>query len=133
MSITPAGTSQVTQDIYLSSPSLSPCQGTGCCQESFWLSVARLGLGIWVPKDHVFSCRALVTEFASSHSLPIFKFGAFKEAVQAFVCAVFLNLGLWPESINPINVQEWEGWKCLICASCWHHLILSFWNEPTYD
>lgn len=57
----------------------------------------------------------------------------FKEAVQAFLHAVCLNLGLRPESINPINVQEWEGWKCLICASCWHHLILSFWNEPIYD
>lgn len=50
-----------------------------------------------------------------------------------FLRAVCLNLGLWPGSINPINVQEWEGWKCLICASGWYHLILSFWNEPIFD
>lgn len=30
-------------------------EGTVCCQESFWLSFPRLGLGIWVPGDHVFS------------------------------------------------------------------------------
>lgn len=52
-------------------------KATGCCQESFWLPVPRLGLSIWVPEDHVFSCGALVTEFASSHTLPIIKFGVF--------------------------------------------------------
>lgn len=65
-------------------------EGTGCCQESFWLSVPRLRLGIWVPEDHVFSYGALVTEFASSHSLPIFKFGVFKGGSTGF-CACCLS------------------------------------------
>lgn len=120
--------------IYLSPPSLSARWGNWVLPRKLLAICPKAGvghLGSWGPCGsavgpwwlnllHLTACQYLNLVF-------------FKEAAQAFVRAVCLNLGLWPESINPINVQEWEGWKCLICASCWHHLILSFWNEPIYD
>lgn len=51
---------------------LHPAKGTGWCQENFCLCVPRMGSGRWAPKDHAISGGALATEFALSHSLPVF-------------------------------------------------------------
>lgn len=85
---------------------LHPAEGIGCCQESFCLCIRRMGSGRWAPKDHVLSRGSWRLNLLHPTACQYLSLVVFRGAVQAFVRAVCLNLGLWPESINPVNVQE---------------------------